>query len=499
MEQLANNLNIEGNVLKRAESLEERIWIDSNISKIDELLRINYDKSVKEFSEIILNAVADLLNSLRGAFYLVEHQEEKIIAKAGYGCTLETMGKTEFNYGDDLIGFAVKSKKTRYLKNLPLNNAVISSGLAQVSSSALIISPLIFNDVVYGVLELNNLEEFDTKSLQVIDRLSRNIASTLQSIINNEATKNLVRQLQQTTKEMEAQDEEIRQNMEELETTRDEMENQKKELEFRNIELNEKNSEMLAQEEELRQNMEELSAIKDEMEKQHETIKEKNKELKTNEAVLLKAIVSSKEKQKRLKKLENKYKNIKGFNGNQTQINFTELFNLQEIQKYQDEFAKKTGLSSIITSIDGVPLTKPSNYSYLYENVLTNSKIGFANLKKNRVNLIEKLKDGTSLIETIKGGIYDGGINIYIGKKHIANWFIGQFVTPDFDETKLLKYAKEINTDEVEFKKAIKLITKMSLAQYKTIADLLSVSSKYFTEIALRNFTQSVEIAKDNK
>ena len=292
------NQKTDGKVLKRAEALEERIWIDSNISKIDELLRINYDKSVKEFSEIILNAVADLLNSLRGAFYLVEHQSEKIIAKAGYGCTLETMGKTEFSYGDDLIGFAVKSKKTRYLKNLPLNNAVISSGLAQVSSSALIISPLIFNDVVYGVLELNNLEEFDTKSLQVIERLSRNIASTLQSIINNEATKNLVRQLQKTTKEMEAQDEEIRQNMEELKTTRDEMESQKKSLEFKNIELNEKNSEMLAQEEELRQNMEELSAIKEEMEKQHITIKETNKKLKSNESVLLKAIVSSREKQK---------------------------------------------------------------------------------------------------------------------------------------------------------------------------------------------------------
>ena len=119
-------------------------------------------------------------------------------------------------------------------------------------------------------------------------------------------------------------------------------------------------------------------------------------------------------------------------------------------------------------------------------------------LEKYRTHLVEKLKKETSLIEIINGGIYEGGTGIFIGKRHIANWFIGQVATEDFDETKLLQFAKEINADETEFKKGLKLITKMSLAQYKTITDLLSISSKYFTKMALQNFIQSAKIAKNN-
>jgi len=318
MEELDLNTNGD-DFLKRSESLEERIWIDSNISKIDELLRINYDKSVEEFSEIILNAVADLIGSLRGAFYVVSHSENLVVAKAGYGCTLKSMEKREFGIGDDLIGFSVKAKKMRYLKNLPLNNAIINSGLAKVSSTSLIISPLIFNEVVYGVLELNNLEELDKKSLKAIDRLSRNIASTLQSIINNEKTKNLVRELQDRRNEMDAQQEELRQNIEELAATRDEMEKQKTKIEEYNeqlkaneeilnatiSEINEKNNQMEAQSEELRQNMEELEAARDEMELQKNELVKVNNRIKSNADVLQKALEKSKIKENELKSLKN--------------------------------------------------------------------------------------------------------------------------------------------------------------------------------------------------
>ncbi len=334
--------------LKRSESLEERIWIDSNISKIDELLRINYDKSVEEFSEIILNVVADLIGSLRGAFYVVSHLENKVIAKAGYGCTLATMEKKEFTIGDDLIGFAVKSKKLRYLKNLPLNNATINSGLARVSSTSLIISPLIFNEVVYGVLELNNLEELEKKALKTLDRLSSNIASTLQSIINNEKTKFLLRELQDKTNEMEAQEEELRQNIEELATTRDEMERQKQKIQDYNeqlkaneeilnatiLELNEKNNQMEAQSEELRQNMEELEAARDEMEVQRNELVKAYARVKANADVLQKALGKSKVQNEENKILKSDFIRIfenTGFTEIAKHLNEEEILKLKNI------------------------------------------------------------------------------------------------------------------------------------------------------------------------
>ena len=46
-------------------------------------------------------------------------------------------------------------------------------------------------------------------------------------------------------------------------------------------------------------------------------------------------------------------------------ITFEELFNLDDIQRLQDEFAEATGVASIITHPDGTPITAPSNFCRL--------------------------------------------------------------------------------------------------------------------------------------
>jgi PAS domain S-box-containing protein len=213
--------------ISRHQTIEEQVWIDSNVSKIDEILRINYEKTVDEFAEIVLVAVAELFESLRGAFYIVDNNEKKIRAIAGFACKLDTMNRTEFNFGEDLIGYAVKSKKFRYIDNLPQNNAIVSSGLANVSTTSLLISPLEFNNVIYGVIELNNLGKLEPKQLELAKRLSRNIASTFQSIINNEETNLLLKELKEKTHELEAQEEELRQNLDQLKSIQEELNKEK--------------------------------------------------------------------------------------------------------------------------------------------------------------------------------------------------------------------------------------------------------------------------------
>lgn len=229
----------EQQLLNRHASIEARLWIDSNTSRIDEILRNNYDKTVEAFSEIVLTSFAEVMNSIRGAFFVVNYEEDAVCATAGYACTLDSMVKKKFKIGEDLIGFAVKSKKMRVLDHLPLNNAMINSGLAQISSTCVIVTPLVFNDVVYGVIELHNLISVEPKYLELIERLSRNIASTLQSIQNNMKTQSLLTDLKLKTEQMLAQEEELRQNLEELAAIRDEMERRQEELQTMNDRLTE--------------------------------------------------------------------------------------------------------------------------------------------------------------------------------------------------------------------------------------------------------------------
>ena len=55
---------------------------------------------------------------------------------------------------------------------------------------------------------------------------------------------------------------------------------------------------------------------------------------------------------------------------------FEDLFDLAEIQAIQNSFAKTTGVASIITTVDGEPITQPSNFCRLCKDIIRKTKKG---------------------------------------------------------------------------------------------------------------------------
>lgn len=211
--------------------IEERLWIDAQISRFDNLLRTLYDKTLDSFTESIIIDLSELVNAVKGVFFVTDFDNHRIVASAGYACTLETLTRQEFAIGEDLIGYAVKSGKMRYLEDVDLQQTSIHSSLVSISTKAIIILPLVFNDLVYGVIELNCVRALEAKQIELLKSLSRNIASMLQSIQNNARTKRLLEELREKNNDMAQQEEELRQNLEELQSTQDAMELKQQEVE----------------------------------------------------------------------------------------------------------------------------------------------------------------------------------------------------------------------------------------------------------------------------
>ena len=46
-------------------------------------------------------------------------------------------------------------------------------------------------------------------------------------------------------------------------------------------------------------------------------------------------------------------------------LKFGDLFDMNDLQRIQDLFAKATGVAAIITAPEGIPITKPSNFGRL--------------------------------------------------------------------------------------------------------------------------------------
>ncbi len=219
---------------EQRKQLEDRLWLDSTLTQFDDLLRLNFNKSLADFSDVIIFHISKLLGAVRSSFFTVDNEAGLITVSGTYGTLIKNMKAHQFEVGEGPVGQAVKSKEILYFDDLPMHNAVVQTSLASINSTFLIIIPLIFNEVVYGVVELSILKRPEDKYLDLLTRLSKNVASMLQSIQTNQKTKKLLQEAQQQAEMLRAQEEEMRQNMEELTATQEEMERKQKELERNN-------------------------------------------------------------------------------------------------------------------------------------------------------------------------------------------------------------------------------------------------------------------------
>jgi len=172
------------------------------------------------------------------------------------------------------------------------------------------------------------------------------------------------------------------------------------------------------------------------------------------------------------------------------EINFHDLFAIDEIQKIQDLFSEATGVASIITYPDGLPITKPSNFCRLCMDIIRKTEKGLKNCYHSD-SVIGKQNIGGAIYQPcLSGGLWDGGASISVGDKHIANWLIGQVKNENIDEKKMLLYAKEIEADETEFKKALDEVPVMSTDKFKKIADILFYFANEISQKAYHNILQ---------
>ncbi len=176
------------------------------------------------------------------------------------------------------------------------------------------------------------------------------------------------------------------------------------------------------------------------------------------------------------------------------ELEFGDIFDIDEIQAVQDAFAKATGVASIITDVEGRPITKPSNFCQLCEFVIRGTKKGLENCMKSDAALGRSNPDGPILQPCLSGGLWDGGTSIYLGDRHIANWLIGQVLTAGFDEEKFLAYGREIGADEAVYREAMKTVKIMDLEQFKAIGEVLFLIARQLSRMALQTVQQSQEI-----
>ncbi|HPX60680.1 MAG TPA: PocR ligand-binding domain-containing protein [Deltaproteobacteria bacterium] len=174
-----------------------------------------------------------------------------------------------------------------------------------------------------------------------------------------------------------------------------------------------------------------------------------------------------------------------------TDITFLDMFDLGDIQRLQDAFADATSVASIITTPDGTPITRPSRFCRLCNDIIRKTDKGLSNCKKSDAVLGRQNSAGPVFQPCLSGGLWDGGASITVGGKHVANWLIGQVKIGSFNEEKLIKYADEIGADKESFRKALQEVPEMSLEQFQHICSFLFLLTSELSLKAFQNIQQA--------
>ena len=183
-------------------------------------------------------------------------------------------------------------------------------------------------------------------------------------------------------------------------------------------------------------------------------------------------------------------------------LSFDEIFDIREIQKIQDEFAEAAGVASIITHPDGRPITRPSRFTRLCNDIIRKTELGCKNCYRSDAIIGSPYPDGPVVQPCMSGGLWDAGASIVVGNRHIANWLIGQVRNENQSEEAMREYAREIGADEEDIAAAFRDVPSMSYEQFSTIARFLFTLSKKLSESAYQNVQQArfiVDLGQQNK
>jgi len=137
--------------------------------------------SMVDLSQKVLSQIAKEKEILQGVFLIsiTENGITKLKYLSGYACVRIETEESEFLPGEGLPGQVAKEGKILNLKAVPEGYVKIRTGLGEASPSSLIIIPIIYENILYGVIELASFHEFTLADEKFFYTISEFIGSQM--------------------------------------------------------------------------------------------------------------------------------------------------------------------------------------------------------------------------------------------------------------------------------------------------------------------------------
>jgi HAMP domain-containing protein/signal transduction histidine kinase/ActR/RegA family two-component response regulator len=212
----------------------EQGWLDSNLARIGGLMQSQRD--LDEVCRMIMTEVTPLIDAQVGAFFMAGAGGSLLRLTASYG-QLPENADIVFSIGEGLIGQAGASRRRIRVAPPAEARLRVRSGVADMPPADLVILPVLFEGDLIGVIEFGSVDQFSDLHLQFLDRLVATIGVSLNTILANRRTEELLSQSQRLALEMQQQSDEMQRTNAELEEKATLLSEQNVKIESKNREI----------------------------------------------------------------------------------------------------------------------------------------------------------------------------------------------------------------------------------------------------------------------
>jgi PAS domain S-box-containing protein len=211
--------------MDRQRRLEERQrnWISEGLAEFGDILR-KHSMDMETMTYSVISRLVRYLDANQGAIFLrVEKTDEPELEMVScFAYERKKFPDKTIAWGDGLIGAAALEKKGYYTDRIQDGYLNITSGLGKANPRYLLIEPLLWNDRVFGVVEIASFKQLDEHKILFVQRVAENIATTINSMNSNLRTEQLLKETRAQADQLLVQEEQARQNMEALQVLQEE-------------------------------------------------------------------------------------------------------------------------------------------------------------------------------------------------------------------------------------------------------------------------------------
>ena len=168
-------------------------------------------------------------------------------------------------------------------------------------------------------------------------------------------------------------------------------------------------------------------------------------------------------------------------------ISLRELFNIEDIQRLQDQFSLTTGIATLIVETSGEPITTAAGFTRFCDLIRETPK-GLENCRRSDAVLGEMATGDPVIHPCLSGGLLDAATSIKINGKPIAFWLVGQVRDGSQKEEDIRRYARGIGVDEHKLAAYFREIPYMPREQFEHTVRLLALLADQLSTIAYQNY-----------